>query len=323
MFDITEEHRFLQIDVPVCPSGTSINHVFSFPSTSLIFACLSITCFIFSIIIAFHYNSFTVFNKKMRTQTISNTLWILYYLTLGLRASSNTIRFSMDREKEIQIEKIFFIASLTLHGFTALTLSLSLNHQRRYRSTTSTQSTHQQQKNRESDPLLQIQQDHGSRSLKLKSMLKRSKISISEIIIIFLFILFLVFLYVEIDKENQIFYDILLTIFIVQHIPVLVLVVMIAFSGKGEGPTQRSRIFIILGAIFNLCNYLPLYFWSEYLPGGCPMYIVSYVDFIQIFDFASLLFFFLFLRSEYSRNVEECIWTAVSQSQDTFDFRKF
>eukprot|EP01132_Coremiostelium_polycephalum_P006252 gene6252-7785_t len=266
----------IYINVPVCPQNTVINKYFSFPSISLIFASLSLSCFIFAVIIAFKYNSVKVFNKKIRTQNISNTIWILYYLTLGLRGASNTIRYSLPKQTEEQIERIFFIASLTLHGFTALTLSLALNHQRKYRSSSSQQTTH-----KEAEPLIQQEQ----RSTKFG-------------------------------------------FFVLQHIPILILVFMIAFSlpriqGGGEGPTKRSRAFLLLAAIFNLSNYLPLFIWAQYLPGGCPMYIMSYVDLIQIFDFASLLFFFLFLRSEYVRNVEECIWTAVSQIQDTFDFRLF
>lgn len=42
---------------------------------------------------------------------------------------------------------------------------------------------------------------------------------------------------------------------------------MIAFAFSREGPTRKSRAFIILGAIFNLSNYLPLFVWAKYLPG--------------------------------------------------------
>lgn len=47
------------------------------------------------------------------------------------------------------------------------------------------------------------------------------------------------------------------------------------------------------------------------------------VDIVYTVYIVSLLFLFLFVRSEYHRNMEECIWSAVSQIQDTFDFRKF
>ncbi|EGG22442.1 hypothetical protein DFA_04564 [Cavenderia fasciculata] len=241
--------------------------------------------------------------------------WMDDSLTLS-RGASNTIRYAMDREREEQVERIFFIASLTLHGFTALALTLALNHQRRYRSNSSKQKT----THKESDPLIPPDQQG---SAKLITTVKRN-ITLPEIIFLLCFICFLTFLYVEIVEENTVFYYILLGFFILQHIPILILVLMISFTRSGgEGPTFKSRIFLILGAIFNISNYLPLFVWSKYLPGGCPLYVFSFVDLIQIFDFASLLFFFLFLRSEYVRNVEECIWTAVSQIQDTFDFRLF
>jgi len=312
---------FLQINVPECPANSPLNPYLSYPSISLIFGCLSLSCFIFAIIIGFKYNSVDVFNKKIRTQTISNTLWILYYMTLGLRGACNTVRYAMDKTQEQRIEAIFFIASLTLHGFTALALSLALNHQRRYRSSSQQQSTH-----RESEPLIgHIQADHHrnlSTPSRIKSQIKKF-ISPSEIVFLLCFICFLVFLYLEIEKESKVFYYILLAFFILQHIPIIILVFMISFSLSPEGPTKKSRVLLFFGAIFNLSNYLPLFVWAQFLPGGCHLYIMSYVDLIQIFDFVSLLFFFLFLRSEYVRNVEECIWTAVSQIQDTFDFRLF
>ncbi|EFA84002.1 hypothetical protein PPL_03075 [Heterostelium album PN500] len=298
---------YLQISLPVCPSGTVLNKYLGYPSITIIFATLALACFIFAIIIAFKYNSVAVFHKKIRTQTISNTIWILYYLTLGLRGSANTIRYAMQKDKEEDIERVFFVASLTLNGFTALTLTLALNHQRKYRSSSS-----QKQPYKESDPLIS---PDSNQSTRLKSIIKRN-FSWSEAAFLFFFICFLTFLYVEIVEENAIFYYILIGFSILQHLPVMALAIMIAFTrNNGEGPTTKSRVFLLLGALFNLCNYLPLFVWSKFLPGGCPLYIFSFVDIVQLSDFASLLFFFLFLRSEYIRNVEECIWTAVSQIQ--------
>ncbi|GAM20664.1 hypothetical protein SAMD00019534_038390 [Acytostelium subglobosum LB1] len=309
---------YLEMSLPVCPESSVLNQYIYNPSITIIFGSLALACFIFATIIAFKYNSVAVFHKKIRTQTISNTIWILYYLVLGLRGASNTVRFAMNRNKEEEAEKIFFIASLTLSGFTALTLALALNHQRKYRSSSSQK---QQQLNKETDPLIAPNDQSGSNHL--ISILKRN-VTLSEILFLFFFICFLVFLYVEIIKENAVFYYILLGCCILQHIPVLTLALMITFTRNGgEGPTTQSRVFLMLGALFNIFNYLPLFVWAKFLPGGCPLYVFSWVDLIQLSDFASILFFFLFLRSEYIRNVEECIWTAVSQIQDTFDFRLF
>jgi hypothetical protein len=87
--------------------------------------------------------------------------------------------------------------------------------------------------------------------------------------------------------------------------------------------------------------------------GDCTFVFASWVDLIHVFYLPTLVCFFLFIRSEYLRNMEECIWTTVSQiqvsthaphttnntrnaaqraivnarahthAQDTFDFRRF
>ena len=49
----------------------------------------------------------------------------------------------------------------------------------------------------------------------------------------------------------------------------------------------------------------------------------SLMDLMEFLYGLSLLCFFLFLRGEYLRNMEECIWKTVNQIQDTFDFRRF
>lgn len=48
---------------------------------------------------------------------------------------------------------------------------------------------------------------------------------------------------------------------------------------------------------------------------GCVVHALSYIDILSIVNFFALVLFFLFLRSEYLRNMEECIWTTVSQIQ--------
>ncbi len=75
--------------------------------------------------------------------------------------------------------------------------------------------------------------------------------------------------------------------------------------------------------MLNLALVLPPTIWSLVLPRGCYFYIGSITDLLQLLHLISVVFFFVFLRAEFQRNMEECIWTTVSQIQDTFDFRRF
>jgi hypothetical protein len=72
--------------IPKCPRDAPkpLNHI-EYPTTTLIFIVYAVTTLVFATIIAFKYNSVKVFNKKIRTQNISNTLWIIYYISMGIR----------------------------------------------------------------------------------------------------------------------------------------------------------------------------------------------------------------------------------------------
>jgi len=112
-----------------------------------------------------------------------------------------------------------------------------------------------------------------------------------------------------------------------QRVPVIILVVMIVLVQKNtpEGPSKHSKFYLIIAGILNTAGYVPLEVWSAIFGIGrdCVFVVASWVDLIHLVYFTSLIFFFLFLRSEYLRNMEECIWETVTHIQGTFDFRRF
>jgi len=301
-------HFSIGSDLPICPSSWKWAYLFSYPSVTFNYAILAITSFIISIVIGFKYNSVKVFNRKIRTQNISNSTWILYYSALGFRGTCNTLRYALEEHHEESLDSVFFLSSLILHGITAFALSLALNHQRKYRSSLPPASAP-----KENDPLL------------AKYTWFKKTVSGSETLFFFMFVIYLVFLYLQIMKSDDKLYEILfLCAFAVQRLPIVILVFIICYTrNSSDGPTKQSKFYLMVAAILNVIGDLPLVVWSSMLPGGCVFVIASWVDFIHIFYIASLIFFFLFLRSEYLRNMEECIWTTVSQIQDTFDFRRF
>ena len=67
-----------------------------------------------------------------------------------------------------------------------------------------------------------------------------------------------------------------------------------------------------------VCCIVPITVDFPFLSPFC-----SWVDVIHLLYLLSLLFFFLFVRSEFLRNIEECIWTTMGEIQETFDIRKF
>jgi len=138
-----------------------------------------------------------------------------------------------------------------------------------------------------------------------------------------LFLLYMVFLYLQVTRSSYTFEILFLCAFALQRIPVLILASLIAFTQRTtDGPSRQSRTFLLIGAIINVSFDFPVSLWSYLLPNNCVFVVASWVDLLHLLFLASLILFFMFVRSEYRRNMEETIWNTVSQIQD-FDFRRF
>lgn len=322
---MTLNHSFtLNVSIPHCPSH-DVPHplkALGYPSTTIIYVIYAVTTLVFATIIAFKYNSVKVFNKKIRTQNISNTLWIIYYVSVGIKACVNAALYGISSANGTghpDVHGMLFDAAIILTAINAFTLCLSLNHQRKYRS---------------SAPSNPAPQSGGSVGKETEPLLPRMEVvkRLLDPIEILFFVLFtasLILYYVALwhdkdDKNHSLFTLIFVGSYAVQRIPIFVLsLVIVAHRNGNEGPTKQSKVYLFFAAVFHLVNELPVFFLSQVLPFVCLGNALSWIDILIILNYVSLLLFFLFLRSEYLRNMEECIWTTVSQIQDTFDFRRF
>lgn len=76
----------LNESIPHCPAEPhNALKELGYPTSTIIYVIYAVTTLVFATIIAFKYNSVKVFNKKIRTQNISNTLWIIYYVSVGVK----------------------------------------------------------------------------------------------------------------------------------------------------------------------------------------------------------------------------------------------
>lgn len=311
----------LSENIPHCPSHTPATlSDFGYPSTTFIFIVYAVTTLVFATLIAFKYNSVKVFNKKIRTQNISNTLWILYYISMGVRACINAALYGIKFSYNQKLHGLLFDASMILSGINAFTLCLSLNHQRKYRSSAPPNpGPVVAGALKETDPLVP------------KSEVLKKLLDPIEIIFFILFVASLVLYYIALvetetkSKSSETFVLVFAASYAVQRLPIFILALIIVLHRNGnEGPSRQSKIYLFFAGVFHLVNELPPFFWSQILPHACIIVgAISWVDLLIILNFVSLVLFFLFLRTEYLRNMEECIWTTVSQIQDTFDFRRF
>lgn len=79
--------------LPQCP--VALVHALPYPSVFFTFALTAVVSFVFLLIVGCKYNSVRVFDHKIRTPSISNTLWILFYLFIFLEAVLQAIRFAV------------------------------------------------------------------------------------------------------------------------------------------------------------------------------------------------------------------------------------
>lgn len=67
---------------PVCPKGLTN---WDYPSTTVVTAVIAVVSYTVALLTIWKYNSVKVFETKIRTHTISNTWWIVYYMLVGTR----------------------------------------------------------------------------------------------------------------------------------------------------------------------------------------------------------------------------------------------
>lgn len=93
------------------------------------------------------------------------------------------------------------------------------------------------------------------------------------------------------------------------------------------GPGLLAKLWLIIAVLLNTPNDIPMSFWHMLFDGRirpeCPFFIASMYDVIFLMYWASLLFWFVFMRSEYKRNQEETMFMAIKRSQNDFDYRPF
>ena len=143
------------------------------PTVVFTYALIALTCFGIAAYTLAKFNSVTVFNRKIRTPSISNTPWIIFYVLSGLRQAlirAHAVRASVQpqwshrsRRGEVHVparklcppsascscvryglntvatpddilDVVLLLAALALDGFALLALALALQHQRLHRS---------------------------------------------------------------------------------------------------------------------------------------------------------------------------------------------
>jgi|ERR1712183_688721 len=89
-----------------------------------------------------------------------------------------------------------------------------------------------------------------------------------------------------------------------------------------DGPSVVTRACIFAAVLISTVINLPPSMCDIILPSSCIFFYATVYDVFQLLSFVALTLFFVVVRSEYRRNMEECIWQTVSLIQDAWQFNE-
>lgn len=128
------ESLSLLAEPAVCPAGSSLERVFAFPSTSVVSIILSITAFIFLVIIANYANSIVLLSLRYRDATTSSGPLLIYFIFCCITALLEAYRYSYPAVESGRVRDVSNPAVSTLFSVaSSMALGWVICHQHRYR----------------------------------------------------------------------------------------------------------------------------------------------------------------------------------------------
>jgi len=297
-----------------CPDRWRSDLHMTQPSTTIILSVLSFLCLVFALVIGIRYNTVKVFNRRFYTRnTTINAMWIISYFLAGLMFSLLTVHHALRDEIVSPYDQAYFLMFYIFTGVQAFFLGETLNMQRKFKSAAPTSQTNPGIE----DPL--IPKTHVPTGVKFG-------FSDALIIVMMLAYISLLLFYSLRGPDTFAMSIAVIAMHGVQRaiVPLMSLIIIVTPNSQDRTVSTKSKIFLSIFAFFHLTSVLPLGFWTWLIPQkGCLVYIANATDIMIAPIMISYVFLFLFIRSEYVRNMEQCIWETVTQIQDNFDFRKF
>eukprot|EP01028_Stygiella_incarcerata_P003589 TRINITY_DN1737_c0_g1_i2.p1 TRINITY_DN1737_c0_g1~~TRINITY_DN1737_c0_g1_i2.p1 ORF type:complete len:305 (+),score=39.23 TRINITY_DN1737_c0_g1_i2:195-1109(+) len=297
-------------DVPQCPKDNS--GPFKDTSITIIMALVAFESLIFAFLVACKFNSVIMpqlYNKirKIHSDAINNSRWILWFFLVAVRSIVESVLFGVKDLNE-SLQDIMTIVSVVLHALGAFVLGIALNEQR----------IHKNMEN-PGETIAFVPQKHRI----LSSMWSHlcSIPSCLAFLLILVFIAIIVRAMVPGDTAMYVYWACLA----VQKMPVFFLGMHVALVHKSleVGPSTWTKVILTFAMVFYLPSDMPIEFWGKVLPHTCFLVEASLFDIVLFLFLLCVLLLFIYVRGEYSRNLEIAIWDMVSQIQDTFDFRHF
>eukprot|EP01097_Dermamoeba_algensis_P007250 TRINITY_DN454_c0_g2_i1.p1 TRINITY_DN454_c0_g2~~TRINITY_DN454_c0_g2_i1.p1 ORF type:complete len:331 (-),score=58.80 TRINITY_DN454_c0_g2_i1:71-1063(-) len=298
---------------PICPEDEKF---FTYPSLCVVNIVLCVLCLVFSLVLSQKYNFVTVYDKKIRTNNISNTSWIFFFFTLFIRSALRATSLGISEEYS-QVANILTYALYVVDSLVALFFAWSLNHQRQYRLSIPEKIDEGTAVEEGSDV------DAHSFSLKLLTLLRST--GLFELVFLFLALFYSISVGLTIWKSQRLYHFIMIGVYIAQRVPAILLTVaIITYSANTEadGPSPLNKLILFVAVpSFFACD-IPSEIWAYILRDTCFDFL-SPVDFFVLFEWVAISLLFAFVVLEFKRNKEEGIWQTIKQIQNDLQRRQF
>jgi len=306
----------------------------NYSTTTLFHFSLALLTITLSIITLIFFNSVKIkhseINKRISTGNISNNTWVLFYFFVALRALCEGLRLGLEIHLDKYLSVGLYCLVNILQGALILSLTLSLDYQRRYRFTVTLPSRPNSRRgsahsgthlsinnikaNTEKSPLLK----------KFEEIKKNVFQSELIVFIIFMLLCWTFFYLFMAQAQVDIFYYIFLSFFGIQRIPIFILLYIIVFT-IDNGISKWCKTLLCFGIILNIIVDMPLTIWNILFDQTtCFIFdTFSIVDLTLVLYLLSTILLFIFMVLEFKRNSIESVDAAIRENQDQFDFRRF
>lgn len=296
------------------------------------FAISTIPCVVIALLFGFlifwRYNHVLVIHRRIHTTAVSNTIWIIFFVAVGFEDSLRLARI-ITGSPETTLDVCLFYGQRFARGCASVLLCLALDYQRRHRSS--------------APPVLPagfaVPQGVG---LPLNSGIQETKVLLSKPggdtfvanrnatflsctgLIALQSVLYCTLLVTEIvvlertdsDLPDEVYKWMFRSSIWGMQLTVLVLAVIIVCNEDEDGPMLRGKVLLSIATILSVgCHAMPNQEWQAIFPAGCAYSCLAWSDTLDVLMMVSHITYFLFMREEYKRNKETCIYSTVSQIQ--------
>eukprot|EP00906_Rhabdomonas_costata_P026549 RCo037831 len=306
----------------VCPSWN-----FPMEGTPLLTSVLTAMGLLFAITTLVWYNSLTLHDMGQHTRitqttSVCNTLWVMYFLMLFMRWGVEDVRVSLgpgSHHSGSPVGLYLTLGGLVLEGLVVFLLTLSLDYQRKFRK----------------GDYLRLEQFLREEHYEGHCGKIVQSVALCDLAFLLLAVLYLACTLLSVNDElfsEPWSYWLYVSTGAVQFLPVVVLAGLICAAGVTEtylGPSRGAKAALLVGVLLSLPGVLPLSFWRNFaipeLPftGGCVMAGLSAYDLVLACKAAAQALFFVFVRSEYLRNLEQETFLFYQQCQDYMNLHQF